>query len=115
MENYKGSIVEESLEDNLILNDFKIIDFRITDDENPSDRWHIYKVESDKDKLLKLSKYLKQEKWYAHFWDKNKNIIVVFKDKVFEFSYGDKDSWNKAVSHGISVGIPEEQLDFLTD
>lgn len=115
MENFKGSIVEESLEDNLILNKFKIIGLRITDDENPSDRWHIYNVQSGREEVLELSKYLKPEKWYAHFWDENKNIIAIFKDKYFEFNYDDKDSWNEAISYGISVGIPKEQLDFLID
>lgn len=35
---YKGTIVEESLSDNRVLNDFKIIGFRISKDENPIDR-----------------------------------------------------------------------------
>jgi hypothetical protein len=41
---YKGTIVEESLVDNRILNGLEIIDFKISDDENPADRWHLYTV-----------------------------------------------------------------------
>lgn len=115
MEKYKGYIIEESLEDNLILNNFKIIGIKITDDENPADRWHIYEVETSKEQLLKISKYLKPGKWYTHFWDSNKNIIAVFKDKNFEFNYDNKESWNEAVEYGLSLGIPKEQLDFLID
>lgn len=110
---YKGAIIEESLEDSSILNLFSIINTTITNDENPNDRWHIHTVESDKDTLLKLSKVLKSEKYYAHFWDNKKNIIVVFRDKVFEFNFNKKDEWLPAIEYGLSVGIPKEQLDFL--
>ena len=39
---YKGTIIEESLEDNIVLNDFNIIGFKITDDVIFSERWHSY-------------------------------------------------------------------------
>ncbi|MDQ5949232.1 MAG: hypothetical protein QG589_358 [Patescibacteria group bacterium] len=113
MEIYKGSIVEESLEDNLILNHFIITGVHITDDENVNERWHIYDVEVNKNQIIELSKCIKSEKWYAHFWSTNKDIIAVFRDKLFEFNHEDKESWRDAVAYGISIGIPEEQLDFL--
>ncbi len=46
-----------------------------------------------------------------HFWD-NRNIIVAFKDKIFEIDYDDKGTWKNAIDYGISIGIPKEQLDF---
>ena len=110
---YKGAIVGESLEDKSILKDFKVLDISVTEDLNPEDRWHIYKVEVNQDQLEKLSKIIKPQKWYAHFWDENKNIIAVFRDKIFTFNYDDKESWGQIVQYGISVGIPKEQLDFL--
>ena len=58
---------------------------------------------------------LKSEKWYAHFWDKNKNIIAVFQNKFFYFNYDDKQSWEPAIKYGLSIEIPKEQLDFLID
>ncbi len=115
MNQYTGTIIEESLVDNRILNDFEIISVRITDDENPLERWHLYKVKSTKENPLKLSSNLKQGIWYAHFWDENKNIIAIFRDKVFEFNYDDKSSWTPAVECGKSLGIPDEQLDFIIE
>ncbi len=113
MNQYIGTIIEESLEDNRILNDFEIVSVRITNDENPLERWHLYKVKSTKENLSKLSIDLKKGTWYAHFWDENKNIIAVFRDKVFEFNYDNKSSWAPAVEYGKSLGIPDEQLDFV--
>jgi len=37
VEKYKGIIIEESLEDNRILNKLEIIKFRITAQENPAE------------------------------------------------------------------------------
>ncbi|HUT21776.1 MAG TPA: hypothetical protein VMX18_00005 [Candidatus Bipolaricaulota bacterium] len=113
MSEYKGVIVEESLEDNRILNDFKIIEFRISKEENPADRWHLYTVQVSKEDIVRLSKNIKQ-KWYMHFW-KGRNVIAIFKDKKFEFNFDDKSTWKPVVEYGLSLGIPKEQLDFPID
>ncbi len=111
---YKGTIVEESLEDNRILNYIDIIDFRISKDENPADRLHLYTVKVTKDDIDKVSRYIKSGKWYMHFWNGN-NIIAVFKDKVFEFKHDQKETWKDACDYGRSLGIPGEQLDFAIE
>lgn len=110
---YKGAIVEESLEDRSVLENFDIIDTTVTDDENPNDRWHINKVLADREQIEKLSKFIKSEKWYVHFWDEEGNMIVVFRDKIFSFRKDDLDGRREAVEYGLTVNIPEEQLDFL--
>lgn len=110
MREYKGVIVEESLSDNRILNDLKIVDFRISKEENPSDRWHLYTVNVSKEEIEKLSKNIKT-KWYMHFW-KGRNIIAIFKNKKFEFNFDDKSTWKPVIEYGLSLGIPREQLDF---
>lgn len=112
---YKGAIVEESLIVPIILSDFKIISSRTTNEVDLSDRWHIHTVEADVDQLFQLSKYLKPEKWYAHFWNEDKDIIVVFPNKLFHFSNAKKSSFEHAIEHGLSIGIPREQLNFLIE
>lgn len=110
---YKGVIVEESLNDSRILNDFKIVDFKISEEENPSDRWHLYTVHVSKDDIDRLSKNIKQ-KWYMHFWN-GCDVIAIFKDKKFEFNFDDKSTWKPVIEYGLSLGIPKEQLDFPID
>lgn len=111
---YFGTIIEESLEDNRVLNDIEIISFRISKDESPQDRWHLYKAKVSKEDIEKLSKYIKSGKWYMHFWG-GTDVIAVFRGKTFEFNYTDKATWKDAVDYGRSVGIPDEQLDFKID
>ncbi len=91
---YKGAIVEESLESNDILKKFNVLETSVTDDENPVDRWHIHIVESVKTDLIELSKHIKPTKWYAHFWNEDREVIVIFRDKIFEFNYDDKGHGN---------------------
>lgn len=113
MNKYKGTIIEESLTDNLILNDLEIIGFRISKDEKPADRWHLYTVMVSLDDIEKLAKNIKS-KWYMHFWE-NKDVIAVFYGHKFEFNHDDKFTWEPAIKYGLSMGIPREQLDFLID
>ena len=110
---YKGTIVEESLNDNRVINNFKIIGFRISSDDNPEDRWHLYTVSVTPEDMEQLSKNIKP-KWYMHFW-RNREVVVIFSGQKFEFNYDDKSSWIPAVEYGLSIGISKEQLDFLID
>ncbi|MBX4210512.1 hypothetical protein KW783_00880 [Candidatus Parcubacteria bacterium] len=110
MKDYKGNIIEESLTDPNILESVETTILKITREENPSNRWHIHTVKVVKEDIDKLSKFLRPG-WYMHFW-KNKKVIVVYKSKTFEFDFDDKSAWTSAIHYGLSVGIPEEQLDF---
>lgn len=111
---YTGTIVEESLLDNRIINEFDVLDARISNAENPVDRWHLYKVEATPEQIDILSKCLKPNGWYTHFWQDDK-IIVVFPGKKFEINHADKDTWHDAITYGQRIGIPMEQLDFPVD
>ncbi|HEY8269858.1 MAG TPA: GNAT family protein [Pseudobdellovibrionaceae bacterium] len=107
---YRGMIVEESLEDPTIINNISIQNVQIT---SPS-RWHIYTVSLSKEQIDQYQKFLKRGPWYMHFW-RGDDIVAVFKDKTFHLSKNDKGTWLPAIAYGKSIGIPEEQLDFLTE
>lgn len=111
---YIGTIVEESLKDSRILNDLSIKNVRISNAENPKDRWHLYRVEVSEDQATQLASELKPEKWYMHFWQDD-DVIAVFPDATFRFKHSDKSTWSEAIHHGQSLDIPIEQLDFIID
>ncbi len=108
---YTGIIVEESFDDNRILNQFDITKVRISGHENPKERWHLYQVSISKEDIYSLAEHMVGT-WYMHFW-KGTDIVAVFSgNHIFEFNYINKDTWNEVLDYGRSVKIPEEQLDF---
>lgn len=106
---YKGCVVEESLDNNLIVNELDIARVEISQKL----RWHLYHVRVSEDEIKKLSKHIKP-RWYMHFWQ-DRNVIAVFKDKTYQFNFDDKDSWEPAIEYGLAQGIPKAQLDFPID
>lgn len=106
----KGIIIENSLEDKSIITEAEIIR---TDSEGD---WIIRHVQIAKEWAEKLGKHLKDGPWYAHFWESGSDdVLVVFKDKNFWIKYSDKATWQDVIKYGKSLGIPEDQLDFLID
>lgn len=111
---YTGTIVEESLKDNRLINELNILGVRVSLAEKPENRWHLYKVSIDETQIGSLAQELKPEKWYMHFWH-NDHVIAVFPNKTFRFLYSDQSTWSEAIEYGKTLGIPEEQLDFVIE
>ena len=106
----KGCIIEESLKDTKILNQLKVLETRTSD----NDHWHLYMVSVSKEQIEAIAKSLDIGKWYTHFWDDKGNMTVVFSGgKIFDCNYNDKSTWKEAIAHGLKLGIPKKQLDFL--
>lgn len=107
---YKGVIVENSLADKSILDKLQIV--RTWQDGS----WTLYEVRVGEDQIAEIGKYLANGPWYVHFWKPGEDDVkVVYKDKIFNIKYSDRSTWQDAVAYGKSVGIPDEQLDFLID
>jgi len=107
---YKGTIIENSLKDKEILKKVKIEKTWQDDD------WILHDVLVDESQISELPQSLADGPWYIHIWPAGSdNIKVIYKDKIFDIKFSDKSTWTEAVAHGRSLGIPEEQLDFLID
>ena len=111
---YRGTVVEESLVDNRLINNFTINKVRISNADKPEDRWHLYEIEATPEQISELATQLKPTGWYAHFWQDD-DVIVVFLNRMFEIKYSDQNTWTDAIAYGESIGIPTEQLDFKID
>ena len=107
---YRGIIIEESLNDNRILNNMAILKMHISGNEQKSDRWHLFEVEIEEEYIETVSNQI-FDGWYAHFWH-GTDIIAIFANKKMRFNYLDKKTWNDVLEYGRKLNIPEEQLDF---
>jgi hypothetical protein len=121
--NYKGIIIEESLENKDVLKDVKIIETKIEQvtEEHKTPwikTWTLHEVEIEEDKAKnvaeKLSKSLdSKHNWYADFKNATKHFII-FRNKVFYINRK-KEEYEKVKKYGVSLSIPDYQLDFSPD
>ena len=122
--NYKGVIIEESLDNKEVLNSVKIIKTKISPvvekHKTPwVKQWIMHTVEiseQDAEKVAEqLSKDLdKEHAWYADFKNENYHFII-YREKVFKVDLKNPIIYKDAKKFGISLGIPEYQVDFAPE
>jgi hypothetical protein len=121
MKNFTGVIIEESLENNDVLQKVKIINTEIepvtASHKTPwIKQWTLHKVEilenEADDMAEEISRALdSKHNWYADF--KNDFFhYVIFRDKVFRVERSQPEQYGAVVTYGVSIGIPDYQLDF---
>ncbi len=120
---YKGTIIKESLEKKDILKNIKIVSTKVEDvvKEHRTPwlkQWTLHKVEIPEDKAEELAKELStsldtthESSWYADFRNDD-NHYIIFPNKVFYIDRKSKEQYDEATRYGISLGIPDYQLDF---
>lgn len=122
--NYKGVIIEESLKDKKVLKNIKIISTEIEKVTKKHKtpwikQWTMHTVEVPEKEISlfseKISKALDSEhNWYADLKNKKYHYII-FRNKVFKVDRTKKKEYDKVRKYGVSLGIPEYQLDFSPD
>jgi hypothetical protein len=123
---YLGVIIEESLENKDVLKDIKILSTKIEDVEETHHtpwltKWTLDTVEipeKDAETVAKrLSKSLESGhngSWYADYKNDQWHYIV-FRDKIFKIDRKKIKEYEEARKYGISLGIPEYQVDFVSN
>lgn len=120
-ENFIGVIIEESLEDKNILKNVKILKTKV---EQVTEKhktpwvkqWTLHTVEIPREEAKTIAKELSivldsKHNWYADFKNKT-NHYIIFKNKIFYIDRTSKEQYDEAKLYGISLGIPEYQVDF---
>ncbi len=127
MNNFIGVIIQESILDKTVLQNIKILKTEISkvtpEHQTPHlKQWTLHTVEispQQADKIAeKLSQTLEGNKqtgyWYADFKN-DKLSYIIFPGKIFKINKSDIDGFKKAKDYGISLGIPEHQVNFESD
>ena len=110
---YHSIIIEESLENPQVLNNYKIIRTKFSEKQNW--RLHIVEIPEPVEKAVKeiQEAMVTGKPYYFHVYDEGKTLIAIFKDKVFHLNPNDELTWRKAREYGgDKLNIPSEQLDF---
>ncbi|HBI16701.1 MAG TPA: hypothetical protein DDY52_00885 [Candidatus Moranbacteria bacterium] len=121
MKNFKGVIIEESLENKDILEKVKIIK---TDIEQVTEghktpwieKWTIHAVEILDNQVDDIAKEISESldskhSWYADFRNHDFHYVI-FRDKVFKVDRSKSEQYGAVTEYGTSLGIPDYQLDF---
>lgn len=121
MDKFTGVIIEESLEKTDVLKDVTIIKTKakpVTEKHKTPwvSQWRLHTVEIPNDRAgvvaEKLSKSLdSQHSWYADFKNETTHYII-FRNKIFKIDRTSKVQYDEARRYGISLGLPEYQVDF---
>lgn len=121
MNTYTGTIIEESLENTNVLKELRVIKTKVepvTEKHKTPwiKQWTLRSVEipdgKEDDIAEKLSSALDpQHSWYADF-KSEKTHYIIFRNKVFKIDRTKKDQYDQATAYGLTLGIPNYQLDF---
>lgn len=108
---YHGIILDLEFEDPKYPETFKVFAKR----KSTNNDWVLYGIEvesADFEKTVAaIQKKMKSNKpYYAHFYN-DKELVVLFKDKVFRVK-PHISTWKPIIEYGRKLDIPEEQLDF---
>jgi len=105
-------IIEESLKDPKVLENYKILRTKFSAKNN----WHLHiiEVQEPKKAIKEIQEAMVEDKpFYFHIYDEGETLIIVFKDKVFNLNPRNLATWKEARAFGAEkLNIPAEQLDF---
>lgn len=119
--NYRGVIIEESLENKEILESVEILDTEIEkvteEHETPwLSQWTLHTVEIPANRVKEIAERVSKSldpdhggSWYADFKNDTHHYII-FRNKVFYIDRKSKEQYDEAKRYGLSLGIPQSQL-----
>ncbi len=123
MANYfEGVIIKESLEDTSVLHDVQIVSTKI---EQVTERhrtpwvtqWTLHTVQVPGDKAADVAQKIARSldtkhNWYADY-KTNTEHYIIYTNKVFHITdRASKEQYQQATDYGVSIGIPDYQVDF---
>ena len=122
--NYRGVIIEESLDNTAVLSNVKIIKTKISPVVEKHrtpwvKQWTMHTVEITEENADKIAEQIsgdlnKEHAWYADFKNENYHFII-YREKIFKVDLKNPVLYQDAKKYGIGLGIPEYQVDFAPD
>jgi len=122
--NFKGIIIEESLEDKNILKNLNILKTeteKVSSEDNTPwlKKWTLHTIEVGEDKAMDIAERIARaidgkhaNSWYVDYKNEEYHFII-FKKKIFVVDRSKKEEYDEVKKYGLKLGIPDEQLDFM--
>jgi hypothetical protein len=121
MADFRGVIIEESLERKDVLRKVKVIETKMesvtSEHKTPwVKQWTLHTVEIPGKQADDVAKELSASldpvhSWYADF--KNDKLhYIIFRGRIFKVDRSKPEQYAEVVKYGLSLGIPNHQLEF---
>ncbi len=121
MNNYHGVIIEESLAKKYVLKKVRVVSTKIEQVMEGHQtpwilQWTLHTVEIPENNAHSIAEEVSRildpnHEWYADFKNDTHHYII-FRNKVFFVDRASHAEYDAAKQHGLSLGIPEYQVDF---
>jgi len=117
-----GIIIEESLAYKSVLNNVKILSTKVEEVTKKHatphlKQWTLHTVRILESKIEVVAKAISQaldsthNDWYADFKNDTTHFII-FHNQVFKIDRNNQEQYDEAKEYGLSLGIPDYQVDF---
>ncbi len=104
---YKAVLIENSLHDKEILRHVRVLRSETVDN------LLVHHIRLSKSQIEDIQKHIVDMKWFFHVWSPGKDdVMVVFKDRIFNVKHSDERTWAPAIAYGLEQGIPRGELSF---
>lgn len=113
--NYRGIIIEESLQDKSVPQGIDIASTKVEDmgkaHQTPRlKQWTLHAVTVPESSISVVAEKISQSLEAEHAW-----YADIFRDKVFKVDRSKPEEYKPVVTYGRPLGIPEHQLDCSPD
>lgn len=122
--NYTGVVIEESLGDKSVIKDLPIVSTQVEhvtpEHKTPwLKQWTLHSISVPEKNAVQLAEKLslcleKDHEWYADYKNDDTHFII-YRDKVFKINRRNLEEYKAAGNYGISLGIPDYQVNFTAD
>ena len=118
--NYRGDVIEESLQDKSVLKNLNIINTRVekvtSEHRTPwLKKWTLDTIEVQEGQAERLaetlSKAIELGYWYIDYKNDHTHFVI-FPNKIFKIDRKNPKEYVPAIKHGLTLNIPRYQLDF---
>lgn len=122
MNYFEGTIIEESLENKNVLKRVKIVSTKVEKVTNKFNtpwitQWTMHLVQVPKNEARQVAEEISRSidrehnAWYGDFKSGSHHYLI-FRNKIFYVDRTSQEEYDEAKKYGLSLGIPEYQLDF---